>query len=96
MAGLAAAMAGVGGGYSANLIIVGMDVILAGLSTSAAQIVDKNLVVSPVDNWFFMVCSVVLLTAITTIITDTISNKNEKYYEENSNVETSNFYACYR
>lgn len=45
LAGFAATMAGVSGGYSANLIITSIDPQLAALSTEAAAIVDPNYVV---------------------------------------------------
>ena len=40
--GMAAAFAGVSGGFSANLILGTIDPLLAGLSTEAAQIVDSS------------------------------------------------------
>lgn len=52
LAGLAAAFAGVSGGFSANLIIGALDPLLAGISTEAAQIVDNGFVVHATDNWF--------------------------------------------
>lgn len=72
LAGLCVAMAAVGGGYSANFIIVGLDVVMAGLSTSAAHIANPAISVSPVDNWYFMVCSVFLLAALAVLVTERI------------------------
>ena len=43
IAGLAAAFAGVSGGYSANLLLGTIDPLLAGLSEEAAQIVRAGL-----------------------------------------------------
>ena len=40
LAGLAAAFAGVSGGYSANLLLGTIDPLLAGLSEEAARIID--------------------------------------------------------
>jgi aminobenzoyl-glutamate transport protein len=42
LAGLAAAFAGVSGGYSANLLLGTIDPLLAGLSEEAAAIVDAR------------------------------------------------------
>jgi aminobenzoyl-glutamate transport protein len=42
LAGLAAAFAGVSGGYSANLLLGTIDPLLAGLSEEAARIVDRR------------------------------------------------------
>ncbi|MCY4120075.1 MAG: AbgT family transporter, partial [Acidobacteria bacterium] len=57
IAGLAAAFAGVSGGYSANLLLGTIDPLLAGLSEEAAQIVQPGYVVNPAANYFFMVVS---------------------------------------
>lgn len=72
MAGLAAAFAGVSGGYSANLIIGTTDPLLAGISTEAVHILDAARVVEPTSNWYFMAASTFLITIIGTFVTDCI------------------------
>ncbi|MEO8011493.1 MAG: AbgT family transporter [Dokdonella sp.] len=62
--GMAAAFAGVSGGYSANLLLGTIDPLLAGLSQEAARIVDPNYTVSPAANWYFMIVSTFLITAL--------------------------------
>jgi aminobenzoyl-glutamate transport protein len=62
--GLAAAFAGVSGGYSANLLLGTIDPLLAGLSQEAARIVDPAYVVSPAANYYFMFVSTFLITAL--------------------------------
>jgi len=52
LAGLAAAFAGVSGGYSANLLLGTVDPLLAGLSQEAARIIDPNYLVNPACNGF--------------------------------------------
>ena len=69
LAGLAAAFAGVSAGFSANLLITSLDPLLAGLSTEAAHLVDPNYTVDPTANYYFMVVSVFLLTALGTFVT---------------------------
>lgn len=69
-AGFAASLAAIYSGFTANILIVTTDVLLSGISTQAAQIVDPNAIVTPIDNWYFMSFSVLYLTVITTIITD--------------------------
>lgn len=64
LAGIAAVFAGVSGGFSANLLISGGDAVMAGLSTSAAQIFDPKYTVSPTANWYFMIVSTFLLTVV--------------------------------
>ncbi|HZG17904.1 MAG TPA: AbgT family transporter [Candidatus Bathyarchaeia archaeon] len=72
IAGFAAASAGVGSGFTANLFIAGTDALLSGISTQVAKTVDPNMVVTPVDNWYFMAASVFVLAAIGAWITDKI------------------------
>lgn len=70
VAGLLAAIAGVGCGFTANLLIVTTDVLLSGLSTEAAKIINPAVHVSVVDNWYFMAASVVVLTVVGALVTD--------------------------
>lgn len=72
LAGLAAAFAGVSGGYSANLLLGTVDPLLAGLSTEAAKIIDPSYVVNPAANYYFMFVSTFLLTLVGTYITEKI------------------------
>jgi aminobenzoyl-glutamate transport protein len=62
--GLAAAFAGVSGGYSANLVLGTVDPLLAGLSQEAARIIDPAYVVSPAANYYFMAVSTFLITLL--------------------------------
>lgn len=70
IAGLAAAFAGVSGGWSANLLIGTNDPMFAGMSTQAAQMIDPHYTVLPVSNWYFMMASTLLITVIGTLVTD--------------------------
>lgn len=72
IAGMAAAFAGVSGGYSANLVIGTIDPLLAGLSQEAARIVDPSYVVNPTANYFFMVISTFFIATIGTWVTEKI------------------------
>ncbi|GMA98016.1 AbgT family transporter [Pelosinus sp. IPA-1] len=69
-AGFAASLAAIYSGFTANLLIVTTDVLLSGITTQAAKIVDPNAVVTPIDNWYFMSFSVFYLSVLTTIITE--------------------------
>jgi aminobenzoyl-glutamate transport protein len=64
LAGLAAAFAGVSGGYSANLFIGTIDPLLAGLTQEAAQLIDPEYLVHPAVNYYFMFLSVFLITGL--------------------------------
>ncbi|NCG54671.1 p-aminobenzoyl-glutamate transporter [Serratia fonticola] len=70
IAGLLAAIAGVGSGFTANLLIVTTDVLLSGISTEAAKAVDGAIHVSVIDNWYFMATSVIVLTITGALLTD--------------------------
>jgi aminobenzoyl-glutamate transport protein len=72
IAGLAAAFAGVSGGYSANLLLGTVDPLLAGLSEEAARIVDPAYHVNPSANYYFMVVSTFLIAALGTVVTERI------------------------
>lgn len=70
LAGLAAAFAGVSGGYSANLLLGTVDPLLAGLTEEAARIVTPGARVSPACNYYFMVASTFVLTAVGAVVTE--------------------------
>lgn len=70
LAGIAAAFAGVSGGYSANLLIGPLDAILAGISTEAAHLVAPDYSVSVAGNYYFMVVSTLLVSVVGTWITE--------------------------
>jgi aminobenzoyl-glutamate transport protein len=69
IAGMAAAFAGVSGGFSANLFIGTIDPLLAGLSTEAARILDPGYLVLPTANYYFMAVSTVMITLAGTWVT---------------------------
>jgi aminobenzoyl-glutamate transport protein len=69
IAGMAAAFAGVSGGYSANLFIGTVDPLLAGITQEAAQLIDPGYTVHPAVNWYFMVASTFLITIVGTVVT---------------------------
>lgn len=81
IAGLAAAFAGVSGGWAANLLIGSNDPLLAGMTTQAANILDPNYVVSPLSNWYAMMVSTLLLTVLGTIVTDKLVEPRLGVYE---------------
>jgi len=72
IAGIAAAFAGVSGGYSANLLLGTIDPLLAGLTQEAARIVDPAYLVNPACNYYFLAASTFLLTLVGTVVTEKI------------------------
>ena len=72
LAGIAAAFAGVSGGFSANFIPSAIDPMLQGISQSAAQIIDADLSLNPLNNFYFTASSSVLIIALGWLVTDRI------------------------
>jgi aminobenzoyl-glutamate transport protein len=72
LAGLAAAFAGVSGGYSANLLLGAIDPMLAGISQEAAQIIDPEYLVNPACNYYFMAVSTLFIAIGGTWVTEKI------------------------
>lgn len=70
--GMAAAFAGVSGGFSANLFLGTIDPLLAGLSQEAAQIIDPEYTVNPTANYYFMIVSTFMISIIGTWVTEKI------------------------
>jgi aminobenzoyl-glutamate transport protein len=80
MAGLAAAFCGVSGGFGANFLIGSVDPILAGLSQSAAQIIDPNIKINAAVNFYFMFVSAFLVVIVGTWVTEKIVEPRLKKY----------------
>lgn len=67
--GLAAAFAGVSGGFSANIFLTALDPLLAGLTQEAARLYDPKYTVPVTANYYFMIASTFLLTLVGTWVT---------------------------
>ena len=72
LAGLAAAFAGVSGGFAGNITPGQMDVLLFGFTQEAARIIDPDWTMNPLGNWYFILSIVVIFTPIIWYITDRI------------------------
>lgn len=72
IAGIAAAFAGVSGGFSANFVPSGIDPLLQGFTQSAARIIDPVIELNPLNNWFFTSASTLLIVLVGWYITDRI------------------------
>lgn len=62
IAGLLAGYAATNAGFTACVIIAGTDVLLAGVTQEAAQLIDPAITVGATANWYFMIASVFILT----------------------------------
>lgn len=70
LAGMAAAFAGVSGGFSANLLVGPIDAMLAGITTEAVKLVEPQRQVSVLANYAFIALSTVLITLVCTVLTE--------------------------
>ena len=72
LAGIAAAFAGVSGGFAANFVPSGIDPLLQGFTQSAAQIVDPERLVNPLCNLLFTGLSSIPIVLIGWLLTDKV------------------------
>jgi aminobenzoyl-glutamate transport protein len=72
LAGIAAAFAGVSGGYSANLLLGTVDPLLAGITQASAQLVAPGYIVGAAANWYFMASSTIIITVLGALVTERI------------------------
>lgn len=73
LAGIAAAFAGVSGGFSATFIVPSsLDPLLAGLTQAAAQLIDPAYEVNPLNNYFFTTSSTLLIMLVGWFLTDRV------------------------
>ncbi|GAA0356030.1 AbgT family transporter [Alkalibacterium iburiense] len=72
IAGLAAAFAGVSGGFSSNLIFGPTDALLVGITNEALASAGINYEAAVTANWYFMIVSTFVLTIVGAYVTDKI------------------------
>ncbi|WP_163970664.1 AbgT family transporter [Oceanobacillus halotolerans] len=95
LAGLAAGFAGVGSGFTANIIVSNTDAVLSGISAEVMETIENAVTVTPVDNWYFMLVSVIFLSITGALITEkiveprlgTYEGNNTKVFEETTPLE---------
>ena len=83
LAGIAAAFAGVSGGYSANLLIGTLDPILSGITQQAARLIAPDYTVGVEANWYFMSVSTFMIVFLGFIVTDKIIEPRLGKYDKN-------------
>jgi aminobenzoyl-glutamate transport protein len=64
LVGIAVAFAGVSGGFSANFVPSALDPMLQGISQAGGQLIDPELVLNPLNNWFFTSASTLLIVGL--------------------------------
>ena len=87
LAGIAAAFAGVSGGFSANFVPSSLDPLLQGLTQGGAQLLDPDIAVNTLNNYFFTTASSVLIVGLGWWITDRIVEPRLKGVEIDGDAE---------
>ena len=72
LAGIAAAFAGVSGGFSANFVPAALDPLLQGLTQGGAQILDSDIQVNTLNNYFFTTASSPLIIGLGWWLTENV------------------------
>jgi aminobenzoyl-glutamate transport protein len=91
LVGLAAAFAGVSGGFSANLLISSLDPLLAGLTQSAVELINPNYQVNATANYYFMAVSTFLITFLGWWVTEKIVEPRLGNYTGEIDLPTTEF-----
>jgi aminobenzoyl-glutamate transport protein len=73
--GIVVAYTAIASGYDASPVPTPNDAIFAGITTAAAQIIDPEIYVSPLSNWFFNIASSVLLALVITLVVKLVLSK---------------------
>ena len=87
LAGIAAAFAGVSGGFSANPAPSSLDPLLQSLTQVGAQILDPTIEVNPLNNYYFTAISSLLIVALGWWITDRIVEPRLKGTKVDGNLD---------
>src|SRR5690625_5040019 len=72
LVGIAAAFAGVSGGFSANFIPSSLDPLLMGFTEEGVRVLDSDLMLHPLINLYFTAASCLVIVAVGWWITDRI------------------------
>lgn len=68
--GVAAGYAAATGGFTANIMVAGTDVILAGITQSAATAAEIKAPTHAMINWYFMIAATFVVTLAVTLVTE--------------------------
>jgi aminobenzoyl-glutamate transport protein len=81
LAGMAAAFAGVAGGFGVNLLITPTDAVLTEITNEAIALVDPNVTIDLTSNLWFGIGSTILLTVVLGIMTSRVVEKRLGAYD---------------
>jgi aminobenzoyl-glutamate transport protein len=72
LAGVAISYAGISGAFAGNIIPGQFDILILGITASAAKLVDPTYIINPLGNWWFTLSIGILFTPLAWFITDRI------------------------
>ncbi|HEX6843710.1 MAG TPA: AbgT family transporter [Actinomycetota bacterium] len=81
LAGMAAAFAGVAGGFGVNLLVTPTDAVLTEVTNEAIGLVDPGLTIDLTANLWFAIGSTILLTVVLGIVTSRVVEKRLGAYD---------------
>ena len=85
--GAMVAFAASSAGFNSSLILNITDLLLAGISTSAAQLVDDAYDVSPLANIFFVIPSAIVLSLVITAVTEFYVDKKAEALVDDDHID---------
>ncbi|MBC3177853.1 AbgT family transporter [Corynebacterium lujinxingii] len=85
--GAMVAFAASSAGFNSSLILNITDLLLAGISTSAAQLVDDAYDVSPLANIFFVIPSAIVLSLVITAVTEFYVDKKAQALVDDDHID---------
>jgi para-aminobenzoyl-glutamate transporter family len=88
LAGMATAIAGVAGGFSANFIPSALDAMLQGFTQTSAHIIDPEKTVNILSNYYFTAASTILIVAIGWFLTDKVVEPRLSKIKLNDEIES--------
>lgn len=90
--GIIAGYAAASGGISASLFISGTDIILSGITESAAVGITNKGQITPLMNWYFMIAATLMLTVVLTFFTEKLLVKIIGDTSDNQSLEEKQKY----
>ncbi|MFW6027455.1 MAG: AbgT family transporter [bacterium] len=88
IAGIAAAFAGVSGGFSANLLPGQLDALLFGITEEGAKILDSAWTANIAGNWWFIAAMVIIFLPVIWIVTDAFIEPRLGKWRAGAGIET--------
>jgi aminobenzoyl-glutamate transport protein len=81
LAGMAAAFAGVAGGFGVNLMVTPTDAVLTEITNESAHLVDPNTTIDLTANLWFGIGSTIMLTALLGVVTTRVVERRLGSYD---------------